>query len=483
MTSHVLRRGAPPGERVPDQAQRTAPRDVPAVPWRTLAEARGPRRDAAAVRPARVLLQVGVIAALVLALVMAGSVVLARQIAEREAINAAASSTDVLAESVVQVALEDALLSATPEAARARLDEVVRERVLAASGVLRVKLWSAAGVVVYSDEPRLIGQVFPLEPEELEVLFEPRIEAEVTDVDRPENAFERGQGKLLEVYRPVWTPGGQSLLFETYTQYDAVDARTGQLWRGFAGLLASSLLLLVVLLLPLLWTLLDRLRSGQRLREALLHDAVDASARERERIAATLHDGIVQELVGTSLTVVPAAGQQARAAGSPELAEQLQAAARTVRTSIGGLRSLLVDIYPPSLRTAGLPGALADLAALVRGRQTQMELDLADDALAALTTEGEQLVFRVAQETLRNAVAHSGATRVLLRLYVEGGKVVLEVADDGVGFDADLVASEPEPGHLGLRLLPDLARSGGAALALATAPGAGTRWRLQLPTA
>lgn len=451
--------------------------------WLRLTDVSQDQPEIGVVRPGRVLVRVGLTAALVIALVTAGSVVLAHRIAEREAVNAAAQATDLLAESVVQVAIEDSLLGPSPAPARARLDAVVKERVLGSSSVVRVKLWSAQGRIVYSDEPRLNGRQYALEPEERAVLLAPHTEADVTNLRRPENEFERGQGKLLQVYRPVWTPSGQPLLFETYTRYQTVSARTGQLWRGFAGLLVSSLLLLVVLLLPLLWNLLDRLRHGQRQREGLLLSAVDASTRERERIAATLHDGVVQELVGTSFTI-SAVGQRADSYGDPELSRQLQAAGQTVRTSIGGLRSLLVDIYPPSLRSAGLPVALGDLAAVARSSHTAVHLDLpTGGTLSGLDVAGEQLVFRVAQETLRNAAAHARASTISVRLSVEPARVVLEIDDDGVGFDPSSIESVAAPGHFGLRLLPELARQGGATLLLATAPGAGTHWRLEVPAA
>ena len=93
-------------------------------------------------------------------------------------------------------------------------------------------------------------------------------------------------------------PSGQPLLFETYLPYDTVTARTGQLWRGFAGITVSSLLLLIVLMLPILWRLLDRVRAAHDQRVHLLERAVDASATERQRVAASLHDGVVQELAG-----------------------------------------------------------------------------------------------------------------------------------------------------------------------------------------
>lgn len=452
--------------------------------WTVLSDGRSDPKDKTVVSTTRVLLQVGIVAVFVIGLVVAGGVVVARRTAEREAINGATQVADLLAEAVVQPALRDSLLSDSPaavSAARASLDAVVTKLVLSSS-VSRVKLWTPQGRVVYSDEKRLIGKTFPMESEHSESLSHPQTVAEVSDVTRPENEFERGHGKLLEVYRPVWTPSGQPLLFETYTRYATVEERTAQLWRGFAGLMVSTLLLLVVLLLPLLWALLDRLRSGQHQRESLLQHAVDASAQERQRIAGTLHDGVVQELAAISFAVT-AASEQADAKSQPQLAERLRSAATTVRASIGGLRSLLVDIYPPSLRTAGLAIALNDLAATLRSRSIDVRLDLPSaDQPTGLDSAGEQLVFRVAQECLRNVTRHSAAHAVDLSLFVEGNAVVLEIFDDGVGFDVALANRGTNDGHFGLRLLPDLARQAGATLRLATAPGAGTRWRLEVPT-
>jgi two-component system NarL family sensor kinase len=461
--------------------------DPPSTPrpnavWTTLATGDPDQPSKRELSAARVMLQVGLVAALVIALVAGGSVILARRTAEREAVNGATQATDLLADAVVQPALEDALLSASPAAATARLDRVVRNQVLGQS-VVRVKLWSPQGRIVYSDEPRLIGKTFALGAEERGALITPTTQAEVTQLQRPENQYERGRGKLLEVYRPVWTPSGQPLLFETYTRYQAVAARTTQLWRGFAGIMVSSLLLLVILLLPVLWALLDRLRRGQRQRESLLQHAVDASTEERQRIAGTLHDGVVQELAATSFAVT-AAADQADALGQPQLAERIRVAAGTVRTSIGGLRSLLVDIYPPSLRAAGLVAALADLAAAARSRDVDVRLDLPDTATAlGLDARGERLIFRVAQECLRNVARHAAASSVDVRLRTEGTAVVLEVADDGTGFDLDAARDAAREGHLGLRLLPDLATQSRAVLRVATAPGAGTRWRLEVPVA
>lgn len=423
----------------------------------------------------RVFLQVAVAAALVLVVVAVLGLGASRRIAEQESVNDAARSTDLLADAVVQPALRDGVLTGDADALAA-LDAVVRDRVLG-DAVVRVKLWDADGRIVYSDEPRLVGQTFGLGEEERAVLAAPATQAEVSDLDEPENRYERGEGRLLEVYRPVWTPDGTALLLETYSRYDVVTERASAVWRGFAGITLTSLLLLVVLLLPVLWTLLDRLRRGQDQRERLLRNAVDASDAERRRIAATLHDGVVQELAASSFALAGAA-ERAEQAGASDVAATVRGASATVRTSIRGLRSLLVDIYPPSLRAAGLGAALADLAGGLASRGVRVVVDAPESAVAGVGVATQQVVYRVAQETVRNAVAHAGAAEVRVTLTRQPAALVLDVDDDGAGFDVRAAVDHPVDGHFGLRLLADLASAAGAELTVASAPGAGTRWRL-----
>jgi signal transduction histidine kinase len=401
-----------------------------------------------------------------------------RRVAERESVTDAAHTTDLIARLVVQPAITNGLVSGDPKALAA-FGRVVHQHVLSSS-IVRVKLWTAAGRIVYSDESRLIGQRFPLGSQDRAALTHPSVHAEVSDLQRPENRYERGRGKLLEVYRPVWTPSGQPLLFETYSPYRQVTQRAGELWRGFAGITVSSLLILVVLLLPILWRLLNRISRAQSQREVLLQHAVDASEEERQRIAGTMHDGPVQELAGTSFTLAGAA-EKAAGSGQPELADKLTTAAGAVRASIRGLRSLLVDIYPPSLTSAGLVPALTDLAEVLATRNIATHLDLAEDAAARLSPAQQQLVFRIARECLRNAARHASARNVEVRLFRQGHATVLEIGDDGIGFDPAPILGDPEDGHFGLRILTDVAADAGADLLLATAPGAGCRWRLEVP--
>ena len=344
---------------------------------------------------------------------------------------------------------------------------------------MRVKLWSADGRVLYADESQLIGRSFALSKDQREALDQPATIADVSDLEESENAFESAD-RLVEVYHPVWTPSGQELLFEMYASYDPVGARTTQLWRGFAGVTASSLVLFVVIVSPIVWHLVRRLRRAEEQRIALLQRAVDASADERRRIAATLHDGPVQELAATSFTVAGASAT-ADAHGQHALARDLNAAAAAVRSSIRSLRTLLVDIYPASLARSGVVTALHDLAQTTRRDDLVVQVDSADEDDLAMTPEAQRLVHRVTQECLRNAARHAGPATVTVSLHREGpSSVILDVVDDGVGFDVRQVLTAPSDGHLGLQLLADAASVPGSLLQVSSAPGRGTHWRLVL---
>jgi signal transduction histidine kinase len=94
--------------------------------------------------------------------------------------------------------------------------------------------------------------------------------------------------------------------------------------------------------------------------------------------------------------------------------------------------------------------------------------------------EVAELVFRVAQEAVRNVAEHSAAATVDVRL-TAGTTVALTVADDGIGFDPAKLADNPAGGHVGLLLLQDLARTAGGSLEIEATPGRGTLLRLEVP--
>jgi two-component system, NarL family, sensor kinase len=141
-----------------------------------------------------------------------------------------------------------------------------------------------------------------------------------------------------------------------------------------------------------------------------------------------------------------------------------------------------VNIYPPNLETAGLDQTLDGLAVGLRSRDVEVTMDLDPAAANRLDLSQQQLVYRVAHETLRNANLHARAQHVWVSLSVDRTAVVLEITDDGAGFDPAEARTAPERGHFGLQVLADVALDAGADLAVASAPGAGTRWVLRIPT-
>jgi two-component system NarL family sensor kinase len=127
--------------------------------------------------------------------------------------------------------------------------------------------------------------------EERAALAADKVEAEVSDLSRPEYRFERGQRELLEVYLPIRGPDGQRLRFEAYQRFSSISASGRRLWLAFAPALLGGLLLLQLANLPLARSMVRRLRDARAQRELMLRRAIDASDLERRRIAADLHDG------------------------------------------------------------------------------------------------------------------------------------------------------------------------------------------------
>ena len=303
------------------------------------------------------------------------------------------------------------------------------------------------------------------------------IEAEVSDLTEPENEFERDFDKLLEVYLPIRTPSGEILLFEAYHDYELVTANASRLWRSFAPIAIGALIMLEVVQVPLAVSLARRLRQRQEEREGLLRRTLESSERERRHIASDLHDGVVQDLAGVAFALSAAT----RRPLDPEHdARLLEDSADTVRSGIRALRSLLVDIYPPDFDQVTLESALADLA--VRAGERSVDLDVHAHGIdGGLPRDVARLLYRVAQEGVRNVLSHAHASHVTIAVTSDARVVALEVVDDGQGFDLEAAPVAAGSGHLGLTALRGLVHDAGGTLAIRSAPGAGTTLRAEVP--
>jgi signal transduction histidine kinase len=137
----------------------------------------------------------------------------------------------------------------------------------------------------------------------------------------------------------------------------------------------------------------------------------------------------------------------------------------------------MIDIYPPSLREKGLDSALADLTASLEQRGIAAELDVPADLQLAADTEA--VVYRVAQEAVRNAATHAEPANVSVAIERADGRVSLTVTDDGRGLPGE--AASPS-GHFGMELMRDLAADADGRLEVEPGPEGGTRVRLEVPT-
>ena len=399
----------------------------------------------------------------------------ARRAGEREAIVDVRATTAVRAQSAVAPALDDAVLGGEP-AALERLDEIVRRAVLD-DDLVRVKLWRADGTIVYSDEPALIGARYELGADELESMATGAIQAEVSDLEGPENRFEREFDELLEVYLPVRTTSGEILLFEAYHRYGLVRENADRLWRSFAPIALGALVMLQVVQIPLAVSLARRLQQRQEEREGLLRRALESSERERRQIASDLHDGVVQDLAGVAFALSAAERREP----DPEADRQvLGESADTVRASIRALRSLVVDILPPDFDQVSLASALHDLGLRVAEHGVRIEVDteaLEDD----LPDDVARLLYRVAQEGVRNTLSHAAADNVRIVAASDAAAATLEVADDGRGYRAEELAARTAEGHVGLATLRGLVHDLGGTLDARSEPGSGTTLRVEVP--
>jgi two-component system sensor histidine kinase UhpB len=197
--------------------------------------------------------------------------------------------------------------------------------------------------------------------------------------------------------------------------------------------------------------------------------ALAAQEAERHRIAQELHDE-----VGQSLTVVLLGLKQAESRAPAELVPELAAVRESARAGLDDVRRVARRLRPGVLEDLGLTSALAALATDFTDHSSASVRRSFAPGLPALSPEAEVVVYRVAQEALTNAARHADAQSVELSLQRLGDSVVLEVRDDGRGFDG----LEEGSGLMGMRERASLVR---AELSVISRPRHGTTVRLKVP--
>jgi signal transduction histidine kinase len=193
---------------------------------------------------------------------------------------------------------------------------------------------------------------------------------------------------------------------------------------------------------------------------------------ERARLARDLHDAVSQKLFSIRAKARAAAILVDRDAG--RAIEEIGSVAELAGQAHSELRAVIDGLTPPELAAGGLASSVRAYAVLA-GRTHGTEVAVRTAELPALGAQQDTVIYRVAQEAISNAIRHSAATQVTVSLSRRQRAVVLEVSDDGRGFEP----SAPGAG-LGLASMRERARSVGARLTITSAMGTGTKVRLSI---
>ena len=200
-----------------------------------------------------------------------------------------------------------------------------------------------------------------------------------------------------------------------------------------------------------------------------------AALEERQRLARELHDSVSQALYGITLgsdaALTMLERDPARVAGPLEYVRSLAEA------GLAEMRALIFELRPESLENEGLVAALEKQVASLRARhEIEVRATLCDEPDVPLGVK--EALYRIAQEALHNTIKHARAKNVRLVLKQETEGTVLEVRDDGIGFDQ----SGSFPGHLGLRSMRERSERLGGTLEVESKPGEGTCILVRIPS-
>jgi signal transduction histidine kinase len=222
----------------------------------------------------------------------------------------------------------------------------------------------------------------------------------------------------------------------------------------------------------------ERRRAALELAESQRREG-ERAALERQRIARDLHDSVSQSLFSTTLHVRTAqrALEVEEVDPAGPVGEELSEIGQLNRGALAEMRALIFELQPGALAEEGLVAALTKQASALSAREgLVIEVDGPGERLP-LGPEVEEQLYRLGQEALANVVKHARASSATVRITAENDLVLIEVSDDGRGFDPAAVGRE----HFGLRSMRGRVADLGGSLEATSAPGRGTILHVEVP--
>jgi signal transduction histidine kinase len=224
----------------------------------------------------------------------------------------------------------------------------------------------------------------------------------------------------------------------------------------------------------------DSLKKQQLQVERLLTEAIHAQEEERQRISADLHDSVAQWLAGASYRAQTVDALLSRN-DSDEARGELATVESTIDKSLKELRRVLTGLRPPALDELGLDHALRQSLEELKADGLDCRFNVVGTSVR-LPSSVEIALYRAVQETLTNIRKHANATQVNLRLQFQTDKLLVEVHDNGKGFDlSHTLDSATSVGHMGLLGMKQRAEMLGGNIRIKTGEGTGTSIIFSLP--
>jgi signal transduction histidine kinase len=370
--------------------------------------------------------------------------------------------------------------------------------------IVSFKVWDTHGRILYSSDPALIGQIYPIK-EELAQAIQGEVVSDITDLTADENLSERGRyTRLLETYSPVQQNGANNVIavVEFYQTVDALDSEIGQARVASWFVVGGATLMVYVALAGIVRrgsNTIDQQRAElhqqvERLTELLaqneeLHDRVSRATanatalneRFLRRISAELHDGPAQDL-GLALLRLDQVVEHSADCQLPNgssCRDELGAIEASVRTALKEVCAISGGLGLPDLDRLTLAETLERVVKVHQRRTGTQVMMSARDLPEQAPLPVKITAYRIVQESLSNAFRHANGLSQAVQAAVANERMQIEVSDGGPGFNSTAAVDSVD--HLGLAGMRERVESLGGGFKVESAPGQGTMVTAWLP--